>query len=539
MAITTPFSKDDPLFANIQNLLGSNPDEIIRLLNSSNLLVSLLHEYAFDTTYGGNITSSNGSGYDESGNIQIGGTGENDFIRLLGHELGHYLDTKRNDDFIAKVENDFDDIITYEMNESQATAISFIIQQQIKQTTRIDIKISNRIGLFDPDGTDKPGNDQAAMTALERKFGSKVSLNMTIADCWSLVEEVANDIWGKNLLTMPGQVQRWLRRRNELNGVYTGKGKEAPVFLQDSERTFQSAKIVNGQYQFLFKDKDGQLRAWVYEGTNGSDLAETGKRDLVTGKEAAGSSDTLHGGEGDDILYGGWTNDDNRACAMAICQQANCKQLEAIADSKTNFFQMLLQCFFVTMLIVYSSNVFAKDKLLEKNIEFIYENNIGLTRCIPDEIKKNYVSCKYFVNIYWIRKMPQGHWVGKSDIDIIVDGNLERHKLLFLQMGKKSKNIVIYNMGLTSYRDTDIEDMIKEADNMVWRFTNEESEDVLVRGLMVIKNRKNTMIKLGSSGGYTLEDGVYIPSLGLNYPAPADKKICIIDPDEQENASRQ
>ena len=47
------------------------------------------------------------------------------------------------------------------------------------------------------------------------------------------------------------------------------------------------------------------------------------------------------------------------------------------------------------------------------------------------------------------------------------------------------------------------------------------------------------MIKLGSSGGYTLEDGVYIPSLGLNYPAPADKKICIIDPDEQENASRQ
>ena len=94
-------------------------------------------------------------------------------------------------------------------------------------------------------------------------------------------------------------------------------------------------------------------------------------------------------------------------------------------------------------------------------------------------------------------------------------------------------------MGLTSYRDTDIEDMIKEADNMVWRFTNEESEDVLVRGLMVIKNRKNTMIKLGSSGGYTLEDGVYIPSLGLNYPAPADKKICIIDPDEQENASRQ
>ena len=176
MAITTPFSKDDPLFANIQNLLGSNPDEIIRLLNSSNLLVSLLHEYAFDTTYGGNITSSNGSGYDESGNIQIGGTGENDFIRLLGHELGHYLDTKRNDDFIAKVENDFDDIITYEMNESQATAISFIIQQQIKQTTRIDIKISNRIGLFDPDGTDKPGNDQAAMTALERKFGSKVSI---------------------------------------------------------------------------------------------------------------------------------------------------------------------------------------------------------------------------------------------------------------------------------------------------------------------------------------------------------------------------
>ena len=79
-----------------------------------------------------------------------------------------------------------------------------------------------------------------------------------------------------------------------------------PIFLQPGERTFQSAKLLeNGQHKFTFTDSDGLARTWVYEGTTGGD-----DRDLLTGKETAGSSDTLHGGGGDDILYGGWTEND-------------------------------------------------------------------------------------------------------------------------------------------------------------------------------------------------------------------------------------
>ena len=68
------------------------------------------------------------------------------------------------------------------------------------------------------------------------------------------------------------------------------------------------------RHQFSFKDTaDNQDRLWIFEGTSGSDLAVTGQRDLVVGKETAGISDTLHGGEGVDILYGGWKETDTGA----------------------------------------------------------------------------------------------------------------------------------------------------------------------------------------------------------------------------------
>ena len=296
---TPPFTLLDPIFTKVSTLITQAE---IDLINSSNLLRSLLHEFA---GRGCELATGNGNAY--TGNtLELSQNGTN-FVRLLGHELGHFYDHQlKNDATALDLVDNFADIIKYEMDESQATAISYIIRKQIMLNGGPDIEISNRIGKFSPDGGEIAGGLNAEIVDLDGRFAGRVAGTMTAADSWALAQEIAQYIWGKNFLTRPRDItNRW---QDRLDDAYGG---DVPTFLQDSERKFQSAKIVNGQYQFLFKDKDGQLRAWVYEGTNGSNLAETDKRDLVTGKEAAGSSDTLHGGDGDDILYGGWTNDDS------------------------------------------------------------------------------------------------------------------------------------------------------------------------------------------------------------------------------------
>ncbi|MBU0997916.1 MAG: putative Ig domain-containing protein, partial [Firmicutes bacterium] len=313
---TSPFQKDDPLFQDVQ-VLFTDPDNMMKWINSSDLLLSLLH--AFQDKGFILKQDANGNGYNGlTKEINLNKSGA-DFVRVLSHELGHFYDHQLGDtDLVDFIKNDgvtnFDEIIKYEMNESQATAISFIIRQQIKLATNgTDIYISNRIDWFDPDGKELPDVDEdgypdayeAAIADLETRFGSRVTLEMNLSDCWTLAGEIANDIWGKNFLTMPsGETNRWQDRIEELNDAYTEKGKEIPEFLQDTQRTFKSADLsADGQYIFTFKEiKDGSDRTWVFNATLGSD-----GNDLLVGKETGGA-DHLSGGAGNDILYGDWNS---------------------------------------------------------------------------------------------------------------------------------------------------------------------------------------------------------------------------------------
>lgn len=302
-ANTTPFQLSDPIFANVLGLMadseqGVSSDETLMLINSSNLLLSLLH--AFKAS-GGELIAGSSSGYtgdDIEFKAEDKGT---NFVRILGHELGHFYDHQLKGDAAAlDPVNNFADIIKYEMDESQATAISYIIRRQIMLNGGPDIQISNRIGNFSADGVEIEGGLDAEIANLDQQFSGSVTATMTIDDSWTLASQIAGDIWGKNFLTRPGGVARWNAR---LDDAY---GSNIPIFLQTSERTFLSARLLaDGQHEFTFKDADDQNRTWVYEATTGGN-----GRDLLVGGETAGSSDTLRGGGGDDILYGGWTEAD-------------------------------------------------------------------------------------------------------------------------------------------------------------------------------------------------------------------------------------
>ena len=260
---------------------------------------------------GGILTEGDDNAYDGDKEIELDYKGM-DFIRLISHELGHFYDKKIKQDSNIEFKS-FADIVKYEMDESQATAVSFIVRQQIKQSMGMDVLISNKIDFFSPEGTITEQSYRDKITDLENKFGGLVTSGMTTDSCWTLANTIADYIWGENFLTRPNQATTGTNRwEDRLADVYKNN---IPVFFQSTERKFQSADLVNGQHIFTFKDiADGQNRTWVYEGTTGSDL-----RDLMIGRELTdaliqkgitGLDDTLFGGKENDILYGGWTEND-------------------------------------------------------------------------------------------------------------------------------------------------------------------------------------------------------------------------------------
>ncbi len=79
---TIPFQLNDPVFANLSGLITQAE---INLINSSSVLLSLLHAFA-DT--GLRLVQSVNNQYTCT-TLEIGATGM-DLVRILGHELGHF-----------------------------------------------------------------------------------------------------------------------------------------------------------------------------------------------------------------------------------------------------------------------------------------------------------------------------------------------------------------------------------------------------------------------------------------------------------------
>jgi hypothetical protein len=194
---------------------GMSCDDTLRLINSSNLLLTLLHSFA---DKGLPLVQGAGNLYTGS-TIKLSYTGT-DLVRALGHELGHFCDHQLQSDTHAldKAKN-FADIIAYEMNESQATAISYIIRKQIMLNGEPDIQISNRIGFFLADGSVSEDGFNAEIAKLDERFSDKVTAAMTAEDCWALACEIAGDVWGKNFFTKPdGETTRWEAELEEAYG---------------------------------------------------------------------------------------------------------------------------------------------------------------------------------------------------------------------------------------------------------------------------------------------------------------------------------
>lgn len=100
-ANTTPFELSDDIFAGVSSLIITQAE--IDLINSSKLLISLLHAFRDN---GLSLTAGDeGNGYD--GSTIVLATSGTDFVRLLGHELGHFYDHQLQSD------SDYLDIIKW------------------------------------------------------------------------------------------------------------------------------------------------------------------------------------------------------------------------------------------------------------------------------------------------------------------------------------------------------------------------------------------------------------------------------------------
>ena len=140
---TTPIDSQFSLF--VRSNIQVSADEL-RYINASPLLLSLLHWYAEQQDNKSTPviltrdSSADSSAYDsESHNINLKQTGS-DFVRVLGHELAHAYDQLEQNAVVDKIK-DFAGIIHREMDESEATATSYIIRCQIMSSTGEDIGI--------------------------------------------------------------------------------------------------------------------------------------------------------------------------------------------------------------------------------------------------------------------------------------------------------------------------------------------------------------------------------------------------------------
>ena len=151
------FTGNEAIFDNFRNIPGFDLDAQVALINKSQLFIDLLRFYTTPTdkhpagtlTYNPDENQNGYNGIKDLPSIAIHDISGNNFVRILGHELGHAYDQLGVKQFTG-TPMDFEEIIGQEQDESEATAVSYIIRQQIRAANGPDIGISNRIGERDP-----------------------------------------------------------------------------------------------------------------------------------------------------------------------------------------------------------------------------------------------------------------------------------------------------------------------------------------------------------------------------------------------------
>ena len=265
---TPSITSDHKVFSDSNGSTIINQGEL-KLINASPLLISLLYEFhqspmSLKLTRSQSGNASGGYIVEKGINIKKSG---NDFVRLLSHELGHFYDDEKQSSMTRKRKN-FTDIINREMDESEATATSFIVRRQIIDAIQTDIGISNRIQIFGPP------EQRKILTELDTEFSNRINFSIVADNFWKLAQQIAEKkIWGKNFHTRPRKnTNRW---QDALSDAFDDQDQPIPDWLEESVHTFKSAELIgegnNKKYQFTFQEVGSDLMSkYMYETSTSS-----------------------------------------------------------------------------------------------------------------------------------------------------------------------------------------------------------------------------------------------------------------------------
>ena len=165
----------------------------------------------------------------------------------------------------------------------------------------------------------------------------------------------------------------------------------------------------------------------------------------------------------------------------------------------------------------------------DKYAQLVYEDNIGFMQNVPEKLRRELPMCEEFLDVKWIREMPDGYWVGRVIVDVRTDNKTEQRELAVVEDKRRSGHILIFDITKSSYQGHLFDELIMSAD-IVRNYYFTSGDDVGSAGFTVVVNKKQTVLCDGVIGSQLyLERGVISSNL-----IRANKKICITLPDRSK-----
>ena len=166
----------------------------------------------------------------------------------------------------------------------------------------------------------------------------------------------------------------------------------------------------------------------------------------------------------------------------------------------------------------------------DKYAQLIYEDNIGFMQNVPEKLRRELPMCEEFLDVKWIREMPDGYWVGRVIVDVRTDNKTEQRELAVVEERSKRQHghFKLIDITETKYLGNKFDELILYADSVSSQFALES--DIIETGLAVSKGKKVIVISKVWIGSQSyLERGISsILTQQLN------RTICIIHPDSNK-----
>jgi len=157
---------------------------------------------------------------------------------------------------------------------------------------------------------------------------------------------------------------------------------------------------------------------------------------------------------------------------------------------------------------------------------FDYDNNIGFMKDVPKELREAFPMCDEFLDVKWIREMPNGSWVGKTLVDMYEYDQRNQRELISLARGDKFHML---DVSTSDYKDKELEDLIKSAEAVLGSYN--DYDHIGLPGLLVKKNDKEILVskRPGRPSPTTRRHG--LPRLSFTH---FTKNVCLTSPRGKE-----